>query len=418
MTLIEEVYLPLLLAAIVIIIGSLGSYLFRKTGIPDMLFLVLLGVLFGPILGFIELEVIAPLAPYLAVLALIIILLDGGMNLKLQRLVSESPRAVVLAILSFLLSVILIAFITRAAFQFRWIESLLIGSILGGSSSIVVVSLASKLKISDKGATTLVIESAISDILCIIATLTMIGVIISGLPAIDALLRVVTSHFTTGAVFGLILGLIWLGILSRMKDEPHRYMLTLALLFLTYLVSEYLGGSGALSVLVFGVILGNEEGISNLLHRKDRPIVMDESFRKLESEFAFLIKTFFFVYLGLIVSFPDFTLVTLGIIISIFLLVVRYLSVRVATFHSTLSKDRKMMTVVFTRGLAAAVLAVLPQEFNLPNSEIYMPIALTVILTTAIITTIGASIISHSKISVGESYPRYYPSEKSSNLES
>jgi len=66
--------------------------------------------------------------------------------------------------------------------------------------------------------------------------------------------------------------------------------------------------------------------------------------------------------------------------------------------------------------LAAAVLAVLPQEFNLPNSEIYMPIALTVILTTAIITTIGASIISHSKISVSESYPRYYPSEKSSTL--
>ena len=212
--LIEQVYIPLLLAAVVIIIGSLGSYLFRKTGIPDMLFLVILGILFGPILGFIELEVIAPLAPYLAVLALIIILLDGGMNLKLQRLVSESPRAVVLAILSFLLSVILIAFITRAVLDFKWTESLLIGSILGGSSSIVVVSLASKLKISDRGATTLVIESAISDILCIIATLTMIGVIISGLPTIDALLRVVTSHFTTGAVFGLVVGLIWLGILS------------------------------------------------------------------------------------------------------------------------------------------------------------------------------------------------------------
>ncbi len=66
--------------------------------------------------------------------------------------------------------------------------------------------------------------------------------------------------------------------------------------------------------------------------------------------------------------------------------------------------------------LAAAVLAVLPQEFNLPNSEIYMPIVLIVILTTAIITTIGALIISHSKTSVSESYPKYYPSEKSSTL--
>ena len=94
------------------------------------------------------------------------------------------------------------------------------------------------------------------------------------------------------------------------------------------------------------------------------------------------------------------------------------LALQLCQFDRENDEDRKMMTVVFTRDLAAVVLAVLPQEFNLPNSEIYMPIALTVILTTAIITTIGASIISHSKISVSESYPRYYPSEKSSNLES
>ncbi|OGD52893.1 hypothetical protein A3K80_02905 [Candidatus Bathyarchaeota archaeon RBG_13_38_9] len=68
--------------------------------------------------------------------------------------------------------------------------------------------------------------------------------------------------------------------------------------------------------------------------------------------------------------------------------------------------------------LAAAVLAVLPQEFNLPNSEIYMPIALTVILTTAIITTIGPSTISHSKISVGTPYPMYSSSDRSTGFES
>lgn len=385
----SDVSLALFLAAAIIVIGSLGSFLFRKTGIPDMIFLVILGILLGPVSGVILLKDIEPLAPYLAVLTLIIILLDGGMNLNLRQTIKQSPRAIMLAVLGFVLSAITVAFFTRLMLGLSWLEGLLLGSILGGSSSIVVVSLATRMRVSEECSTTLVLESAITDVLCTVAALTLIGVILSSLPTKEALAQVLAQRFSTGAMLGLILGLVWIGTLSRMRNEPYRYMLTLAALFLGYLASESLGGSGALSVLTFGIVLGNEEAFSRLLRRSETPICVDESFRRLESEIAFVTKAFFFVYLGLIVSFPSIFFVAYGLMLSLLLLAAHYVAVNVATVRSPLRREKGLMSVVYARGLAAAVLAVLPQQYGLENYQIYVPMTLMVILSTALITTIG-----------------------------
>jgi cell volume regulation protein A len=385
----SDASLALFLAAAIIVIGSLGSFLFRKTGIPDMIFLVILGILLGPVSGVILLKDIEPLAPYLAVLTLIIILFDGGMNLNLHQTVRQSPRAIMLAVLGFVLSAIIVAFFTRLMLGLSWLEGLLLGSILGGSSSIVVVSLAARIRASEECSTTLVLESAITDVLCTVAALTLIGVILSGLPTKEALAEVLAQRFLMGAMLGLVLGLVWVGTLLRMRNEPYRYMLTLAALFLGYLASESLGGSGALSVLTFGIVLGNEEVFSRLLRRSETPICIDESFRRLESEIAFVTKAFFFVYLGLIVNFSSFFFVAYGLMLSLLLLAAHYVAVSVATLRSPLRREKGLMSVVYARGLAAAVLAVLPQQFGLENYQIYVPTALMVILSTALITTIG-----------------------------
>lgn len=386
---VQDVSLALVLASVIIVMGSIGSYIFRRTRIPDMVFLVFLGILLGPFFGLVTLENIVPVAPYVSILALIIILFSGGLNLSIRRVIRETPRATTLAVLAFLMSVTATALFAKHFLAMRWLDAFLLGSIVGGSSSVVVVSLAPKIGVSSECSTVLVLESAITDVLCTIAALTLIGVILSGLPTTEALARQVTTRFSTGGMFGLTLGLIWLFNLPRLKNEPYRYMLTLAVLFLCYTVSEFLGGSGALSVLLFGVVLGNEREILSVAHQTSGITVIDHSFRRLEGEIAFLIRTFFFVYLGLIVSFQNSLLVVYGIMISLVLLAARFVAVRFATVRSSLSEERRVITIVLTRGLAAAVLAVLPQQFGLPRSEVYAPITLTIILATAIITTLG-----------------------------
>jgi cell volume regulation protein A len=387
---VSDVTLVFLLAALIIVIGAASNYLFTKTGIPDMLFLVILGIVVGPVLGILKSSQIQPLAPFLAVLAVVIMLFDGGLGLSIPKMFSQAPRAIILAVLGFVLSVTSVMVYARYFLGMRLLEGALLGSIVGGSSSIVVIAIARRLGLSEKSSTTLILESSVTDVLCLVGGLTVIGVLSTGLPPLAGLAREISSQFTTGIVLGAVVGLIWLSLLPKISDEPYRYMVTLGAILLTYFSSEFLGGSGAISALMFGIVLANSSGILRLVRRAGVNVI-DESFRRLESEMVFLIKAFFFVYLGLIVNLADISLIILGIILSVVLLFVRFVAVVVSTARSELQKEKGAMTITYGRGLAAAILSVLPIQYALPRAEFYPPVALIVIVITVSITSLGAA---------------------------
>ena len=52
------------------------------------------------------------------------------------------------------------------------------------------------------------------------------------------------------------------------------------------------------------------------------------------------------------------------------------------------------MAFILTRGLAAAVLATLPAQFNLPYSDLFVNIAVLIIVSTAIIATVGTFVLA------------------------
>jgi cell volume regulation protein A len=283
-----------------------------------------------------------------------------------------------------------LALFTQYMLGWRLFQGALLGCMIGGSSSIVVIALVQRLGLSDKCKTTLILESSITDVLSIVAAITLMEIMTTGLPPVDALAQQLTARFTTGIVMGAVIGLLWLSLLPRLAREPYRYMLTLAAIFLTYFVSETLGGSGAISALVFGMVLANSESIFQLI-RKAPSAIMDDSFKTLEAEIVFLIKAFFFVYLGLIVAFPTMSYILLTLIISVLLLGVRSVAVFATTIGSELSKERGSMTVIYGRGLAAAILSVLPAQYGLPNAGVYSTLTLMVIVLTAIMTSIGST---------------------------
>ncbi|MEM1551716.1 MAG: cation:proton antiporter [Candidatus Bathyarchaeia archaeon] len=399
----DPVTLALALAGSIIVIGFLGNYFFERTGFPDMIFLIVLGMLVGPMAKLVDTGFIMPLAPYFAALALVFILFDGGMAMNIYRVFTESPRATVLAVAGFGLSV---AATTLFAALLLMPDkpvtySILLGTILGGSSSIVVISLASKIGISEKCSTILSLESALTDILCIVFSLTIIEVILGSAVEPIAIGQAIASKFSIGVVLGIFFGLLWLSILKRIVKAPYAYILTLAVVLLAYAVSETLGGSGALCCLLFGIVLGNEKEIYRML-RMERPAetVIDAGLKRFESEVAFLLRTFFFVYIGLISTVGDIRIAILGIILSFILLLARFGAVRLATARcSELAEERSIMSVILTRGLAAAVLATLPLQYSEANPtfkelyKIYINVVVLVILVTAVIATIGIPII-------------------------
>lgn len=390
--------LVFLTVTVIIIIGAASNYIFRKTGIPDMLFLVLLGLVVGPVFGVIRAQDIASLTPFVSTLAVVIILFDGGLGLDVHKVLAQTPRAIVLAVGGFVLSVIAVALFARFFLGWRLLQGVLLGSILGGSSSVVVIAIVRRLGLSEKCSTTLILEASITDILCIVGALALLEIMTTSIPPIQALAIEVTAKFTIGIVLGGLVGFVWLNVLPRLSREPYKYMVTLASVFLTYFVSESLGGSGAISALVFGLMLANSEWVLSFFKRPGIAAT-DESFRTLEAEIFFLVKAFFFVYLGLIVAFPTLNLVTLAFAIAIILLGVRSLAVLASTVGSELAKEKGAMTVIYGRGLAAGILAVLPSQFGIPNAGTYTSITLLAIVFTAIVTSAGATIYKPHRIS-------------------
>ena len=104
--------------------------------------------------------------------------------------------------------------------------------------------------------------------------------------------------------------------------------------------------------------------------------------------------------MGLIVSIGDIKTIVVGVILSLTLLLSRFAAVKIATVRcSELADERPIMSVMLTRGLAAAVLATLPMQYATENpvfseiAPIYINIAVWVILTTAIIAAVGIPLL-------------------------
>jgi len=104
---IASAHVILLAAGVVIFLGVAGEAFFKKTGIPDVAFLMILGVIIGPVFGIIQPDAVIQIVPYFAALALIIIMFDGGLNLDIKHVIKTAHFSVTLAILGFILSVVI-----------------------------------------------------------------------------------------------------------------------------------------------------------------------------------------------------------------------------------------------------------------------------------------------------------------------
>ena len=67
---------------------------------------MILGVIIGPVLGFIQPDAVIQIVPYFAAIALIVIMFDGGLNLDIKTMVRTAHFAVLIAILGFVLSMV------------------------------------------------------------------------------------------------------------------------------------------------------------------------------------------------------------------------------------------------------------------------------------------------------------------------
>jgi cell volume regulation protein A len=311
---------------------------------------------------------------------------DGGLNLDLKHIVKTAHFSFTLAILGFILSVVIATIAVHYALDWSWLESILLGSIVGGSSSVVVFGLVRNIKISEEAKNMLSFESALTDILSTIIAFILFEAILLGQFDLQVLQETLGRAVVVGLILGFGVGIPWMYVSTKLGNAQHAYMLTLGILFVLFFLANSFGESGALTALVFGLMLGNRRHLAGIIKFKLPRIELDDP---THNQLTFLVRSFFFVFVGLMASIGQFEYIILGVGIT-----VAFFFGRIFVSKITLTKrfsllDRRVTYSMIPRGLAAAVLATFPLTLGLPNAEAYPQIIFFIILSSVIITTIG-----------------------------
>ncbi len=397
----DSVTFILLISALIIFLGYIGEQVFRKTHIPSFLFLVLAGFVLGPILGVLQKNSLLPLLGVLAEVTLIMVIFHGGMDLKARTLLRDGWRPFIQVAMYVGISVVLITLFAYFVLHFSFVISLIFASIVGGeTTTVVIIPLSRHLDIKEKTIMFLTFEAALNSIVLVVLFLTFVGLYQSGSANAYSTADSLISSFSIGIFIGLILSIIWIYVLNYLKKQDYTYVLTLGLLFLTFGLTQKAGGSGYLAVIIFGIVFGNHRFISELFRRRIRMDKLEKQIFKFQGEITFILKTFFFVFLGLVLSLSFSSLyfgLEMGAIILVILLFARFIAVSVSTVKSDMVKDKKAILISLAQGLTPATLAILALEDGIPKANTFLILVTYVIIFTNVITTVGAFSVLRGK---------------------
>ncbi len=390
-----DIVIGFLFIAGIVFAGFLGTLFFQRTRFSDFVLLMVLGVLVGPVFNLLGSDAIGffrSITPFFASLALMILLFEGGLQLNFFVVLRELTQSTIFTASVFVLNILLC---TGALFVLGWpFElSVLLGTILGGTSSAVIVPMVAGSSAQPRTKTLLTIESAITDVLCVVTTIAIGQVLVANTLQVQGVVTDLLSAFSIAAVLGFIFAIVWLKVLRDVTStQPYQYVLTLAVLFVLYALTEYSNGNGAFSALMFGLVIGNAGDIGKLIGMRE--VKMNGAIAGFQKEISLFVRTFFFVYMGII--FDVYNL-DVGIVLTAAVLTGAFVLARMGGVHLLLKRataflpDKTALEFLMARGLAAAVLATYPLSLGLfpEYAERILQVSFLVIVFSNLISTAG-----------------------------
>ena len=367
---------------------------FSRQRIPDVLLLMIIGILVGPVTGWIPPDSLEEIGPVLASLTLLFILFDSGIDMKIDLIRKYWSGVVQVTFLSFLLSMTAVSLLAYFLVKLQMQASMMLGAMVAGTAAAIVIPLVRQMRVSDKTRVTLTLESAISGVLCIVVSLAFIEGYKLGNVSVGSMLGRVLASVLMALVIGTVGGIVWSSFMDRIRKLQNSMFLTPAFVFVIYGIAESLGYSGAIATLSFGLVLGNPEyfEMSFLKKLKLRDMTpLEENEKSFFKEFVFILKTYFFVYIGICIPFSNPMALAYGAVIAASLFVVRFILIAVVGRKNT-PEDRLTVSMMIPKGLVSAVLASMPEQANIaagytiiPGAEIIKHITYSVIFCSIII---------------------------------
>lgn len=327
-------------------------------------------------------------------IALVIILLDGGLRTSYPRFRTGLRPALVLASLGVVLTAGFTAVASVFLLKLSWTSAILLGAIVGSTDAAAVFSLlkTSGVQLNERVATTLEIESGMNDPMAVYLTLALIGLAsAAGASAgtgfsFGAIAWSLLAQFGWGALLGIGIARVFALVLPRIHQLEESgaviaLLLTMAGLA-TFALATWIGGSGFLAVYLLGIILNRRV-----------PGIVQSALSALDG-YAWLSQALMFVLLGLLVTpseIEGFAWPALGVA-AVLMFVARPLAVGLCLAPLRFKlKEIIYIAWVGLRGAVPIVLAIFPFMADLPEARLIFNVAFVVVLASLLLqgSTIG-----------------------------
>lgn len=390
------------------------SYLFdrfaRKTKFPAVILLMFTGILFrllSSAYGFNQLGFLDDLIPVLGTVGLILIVLEGALELKISK--EKLPlllKGFIAALVILLLNIAALQWVFSSLFEMSAQVAVLSAIPLAIISSAVAIPSAGGLL--DKEREFVVYESTFSDILGIM----IFNYALRQFEVGEGLLNsssLVALLFQIIGVVVISIGITYILFKLLRQIEHHvKFFLILALLILVYAFGKLFHLPALVTIFIFGIFLNNVKSLlprflKNYLDLDHTEKELHE-FHLLTAESTFLVRTFFFLFFGFSIQLSAFNSIQpliYGVIIILIMLALRYL------YFSATTVQIKPSPLVYLspRGLISILLFLQLKDISfvdLSLSPIDERVLLIVILGTMLVMLLGT--LKKSKASQREDF--------------
>ncbi|GEN46837.1 potassium/proton antiporter [Alkalibacillus haloalkaliphilus] len=368
------------LIAFLLLCGIIAAKFSSRLGLPSLVLFIAVGMAVGSDgLGIIYFDNVE-IAQLIGILALIIILFEGGLQAKWKTIRSVAAPSISLATAGVFFTALITGSAVYLILDVTWLEALLFGAIVGSTDAAAVFATLKERNIKAKMGATLEAESGTNDPMAVFLTIMFIELIISDDSSLWMLIPSFFWQMGVGLVLGLAIGKLAYKAINKINLESSGLypILAISFAFVTYSAASFIDASGFLAVYVAALVIGNSE----LTYRY--------SIFQFNEGVAWTAQIMMFIILGLL-AFPEqvFQLsnIVAGLLISLVLI---FIARPIAVFLSTIRmkytfKEKLFISWAGLRGAVPIVLATFPIVAGIEGAEEFFNIIFFVVLTSALI---------------------------------
>ena len=378
----------LLFGAVLIFIGILISKSGFRFGVPTLLLFLLTGMLFGTDGLGLEFSSAAS-AQFIGMIALSIILFTGGMDTKFSEIKPVLAPGLLLSTLALLITTALtgafifcLSMMAGMNLHISMLTAFLLAATMSSTDSASVFSIlrSQKMNLKHNLKPLLELESGSNDPMAYMLTIILIQVInnpgeINGW---EIALKL-AEQFGFAIIISIAIGkgIVWLMNRINLSNTALYSVMLLSIVFITFAITDMVGGNGYLAVYIAGLVVGNSK------------VILKNEMSKFMDSLTWLFQTIMFLALGLLVNPHELAGVALaGLLIGAFMMfIARPLSIYtcLAPFKDLPLKAQTYISWVGLRGAVPIIFATYPVVYGIPGSNVIFNVVFFITLLSLIL---------------------------------